>query len=59
VSYLNVISAQTIANTAHNGRLQIAGQRLTANVALIQALGGSWEAEAAPVSGVAAAQAGE
>lgn len=42
VPYLNVITAQTTANTAHNSSLQIAGQRLTANVALIQALGGGW-----------------
>lgn len=59
VSYLNVISAQTIANTARNGKLQIAGQRLTANVALIQALGGGWGTEVSPVSGVAAAQPGK
>lgn len=56
VSYLNVISAQTTANTAHNAQLQIAGQRLTANVALIQALGGAWGTDAVPVSGVAAVQ---
>jgi outer membrane protein TolC len=44
-----------IANTARNAQLQIAGQRLTANVALIQALGGTWETgEATPVAGVAA-----
>lgn len=42
VTYLNVVSAQTISNTAHNASLTIAGQRLTANVALIQALGGGW-----------------
>lgn len=55
VSYLNVISAQTIANTARTGQLQIAGQRLTANVALIQSLGGTWETgEVPPVAGAAA-----
>jgi NodT family efflux transporter outer membrane factor (OMF) lipoprotein len=42
VTYLNVVSAQTSANTAHNASLTLAGQRLTANVALIQALGGGW-----------------
>jgi NodT family efflux transporter outer membrane factor (OMF) lipoprotein len=59
VSYLNVISAQTISNTARNAQLQIAGQRLTANVALIQALGGAWGTETVPVSGVAAVQPGK
>jgi NodT family efflux transporter outer membrane factor (OMF) lipoprotein len=42
VSYLNVITAQTASYTAHNSALLISGQRLTANVALIQALGGGW-----------------
>jgi len=40
VSYLNVITAQTASYTARNTALQIAGQQLVANVALIQALGG-------------------
>jgi NodT family efflux transporter outer membrane factor (OMF) lipoprotein len=40
VSYLNVITAQTASYTARNAALQINGQQLTANVALIQALGG-------------------
>jgi len=48
VSYLNVLNAQTASYAASNGMLQIAGQRLTANVALIQALGGSWETGAQP-----------
>ena len=42
VSYLNVITAQTASYTAHNLQLIISGQRLTADVALIQALGGGW-----------------
>jgi NodT family efflux transporter outer membrane factor (OMF) lipoprotein len=42
VSYLNVLNAQTATYTAHDSALQIAGQRLTANIALIQALGGKW-----------------
>jgi NodT family efflux transporter outer membrane factor (OMF) lipoprotein len=46
VSYLNVITAQTASYAARNGQLQTAGQRLTANVALIQALGGGWETNA-------------
>jgi NodT family efflux transporter outer membrane factor (OMF) lipoprotein len=62
VSYLNVITAQTTAYTANNQNLLIEGQQLTANVALIQALGGGWENEVQPaevqpaVSGVGVAQ---
>ena len=40
VSYLNVTAAQTALYIAQNSALQITGQQLTANVALIQALGG-------------------
>ena len=40
VPYLNVISAQTAANSARNAELITHGQQLTANVALIQAIGG-------------------
>ena len=43
VPYLNVITAQTAAYSARNSALTISGQQLTANVALIQALGGGWE----------------
>ncbi len=42
VTYLNVITAQTTSATANNALLALQGQRLTANVALIQALGGGW-----------------
>jgi len=56
VSYLNVLSAQTATYTAHNGTLLIAGQRLTANVALIQALGGGWETDVQAVQSGAAPQ---
>lgn len=39
---LNVIVAQVNSYGAHNAAMTIAGQRLSANVALIQALGGGW-----------------
>ena len=51
VTYLNVITAQTTSYTAHNATLLIAGQQLTANVALIQALGGGWGADDQPALG--------
>ena len=41
-SYLNVLVTQAALYNARNSALQLAGQRLTANVALIQALGGTW-----------------
>jgi len=44
VSYLNVITAQTIAFTNERAALGIQGQRLTAAVLLIKALGGGWDA---------------
>lgn len=53
VSYLNVLNAQTASYAARNGKLQIAGQRLTANVALIQALGGGWENNVQQAEGTA------
>lgn len=43
--YLNVITAQIAFFAAQNSALQTAGQSLIANVALIQALGGKWEAD--------------
>ncbi|HET7832872.1 MAG TPA: efflux transporter outer membrane subunit [Gallionella sp.] len=48
---LNVITVQVNSYTAHNAALIIAGQRLTANVALIQALGGGWGADERPALG--------
>lgn len=51
VTYLNVISTQTVSYAAHNTTLIIAGQRLTANVALIQALGGGWGSDEQPALG--------
>ena len=42
VSYLNVITAQTIALTDETTAVQIRGRRMTAAVLLIEALGGGW-----------------
>ncbi len=42
VASLNVFTAQVASYTAHKAALVVAGQRLTANVGLIQALGGNW-----------------
>jgi NodT family efflux transporter outer membrane factor (OMF) lipoprotein len=42
VSYLNVITAQTIALTSEITAVQVLGRRMTAAVLLIQALGGGW-----------------
>jgi NodT family efflux transporter outer membrane factor (OMF) lipoprotein len=44
VSYLNVIATQSIALTNERTALGISGQRLTAAVLLIKALGGGWNA---------------
>jgi len=43
VSYLNVVTAQTIALTNETTAVQILGQRMTAAVLLVQALGGGWQ----------------
>src|SRR5262245_6038403 len=48
VSYLNVITAQTIALTNEITAVQILGRRMTAAVLLIQALGGGWSAADLP-----------
>jgi outer membrane protein TolC len=48
VSYLNVITAQTIALTDEVTAVQILGRRMTAAVLLIQALGGGWNAADLP-----------
>lgn len=42
VTFLNVVTAQTAAYNAQNAALLISGQRHSANVALIQAIGGGW-----------------
>ena len=48
VSYLNVVTAQTIALTNETTAVQILGQRMTAAVLLVQALGGGWNASNLP-----------
>jgi NodT family efflux transporter outer membrane factor (OMF) lipoprotein len=48
VSYLNVITAQTIALTDETTAVHIRGRRMSAAVLLIQALGGGWNASDLP-----------
>jgi outer membrane protein TolC len=48
VSYLNVITAQTIALTDQLTAVQILGRRMTAAVLLIQSLGGGWTVSELP-----------
>lgn len=48
VSYLNVITAQTTALSNERTAVSVLGRRLTASVALIQALGGGWTAGELP-----------
>ena len=48
VSYLNVVTAQTIALTNEKTAISISGQRLNAAVLLIKALGGGWSISEAP-----------
>ena len=48
VSYLNVITAQTIALTNETTAVQLLGQRMTAAVLLVQAVGGGWNASNLP-----------
>jgi outer membrane protein TolC len=48
VSYLNVITAQTIALTSQITAVEILGRRMTAAVLLIRALGGGWDASRLP-----------
>ena len=48
VAYSSVVTAQTSAYQARRAVTQIAAQRQTTAVALIQALGGGWKAGADP-----------
>ena len=44
VPYTDVVTAQTQANSARRALAQVAAQRQTTAVALIQSLGGGWKA---------------
>jgi NodT family efflux transporter outer membrane factor (OMF) lipoprotein len=46
VSYLNVVTVQTIALTNERAAISISGQRLKAAALLVKALGGGWTADA-------------
>jgi NodT family efflux transporter outer membrane factor (OMF) lipoprotein len=50
VSYLNVITAQTVAYANERNAIGILGNRLTDSVALIKALGGGWSDEDLPTA---------
>jgi multidrug efflux system outer membrane protein len=45
ITYLDVATAQTLALSHEQTATQLQGQRLTATINLIKALGGGWEAE--------------
>jgi outer membrane protein TolC len=48
VSYLNVVTAQTISLADEVTAIQIRGRRMAAAVLLVQALGGGWQATYLP-----------
>lgn len=50
VSYLNVVTAQTAAYANERSAITILGTRLNDSVALIEALGGGWQASDLPVA---------
>lgn len=47
-TYLEVITAQSLALSDQRTLVQIAGERMNASVALIRALGGGWQASSLP-----------
>jgi NodT family efflux transporter outer membrane factor (OMF) lipoprotein len=47
-TYLEVITAQSIALADQRTLVQIAGERMTASVSLIKALGGGWQSSSLP-----------
>jgi outer membrane protein TolC len=50
VTYLDVVTAQTIALNNETTDMLILERRLTASVQLIRALGGGWDTSKLPVS---------
>lgn len=48
ISYLNVMTAQTVALNNRLAAVQLLGQRMTASVQLIKALGGGWHDQQLP-----------
>ncbi|SMG23097.1 efflux transporter outer membrane subunit [Paraburkholderia susongensis] len=58
VSYLDVVTAQTIALTNRRLADQIAARRMEATVALLKALGGGWQDGAGGVGSASAGSAG-
>jgi outer membrane protein TolC len=58
VSYLNVITTQTIALTNESAAVQILARRMDAAVQLIRALGGGWNASTLPSPAAVQAAAG-
>ena len=49
-SYLDVVVTQTTALTNQRSAVDVLGRRMVANVQLVQALGGGWNASALPTS---------
>jgi outer membrane protein TolC len=48
VTYLEVITAQSIALTNERTEVDLCGRRMDASVLLIKALGGGWDASKLP-----------
>jgi multidrug efflux system outer membrane protein len=57
VAYLDVITAQQTLLTSERQDVQIHGQQMTTSVALVKALGGGWDVDAAAVSAAPATSA--